>query len=456
MVRRLGDLFTRLSHRFIPHPFVFAILLTLLAFLLALVWSRATPRQVVTAWFDGMTGPGGLAFALQMALILLTGHALAETHAVRAGLRRIAGAARGTRSAVVLVSLTAMGAALLNWGLGLIVGATLARAVARDARARGVRVHYPLVVAAGYTGLLVWHGGFSGSAPLSVASPEHPLERLTGVLPITTTLLSPLNLFVTLFFVVAVPLLLAGMAPREESLEEAPAHPEEVADADDAAPLTPARRLEQSRLLVALVSAAGLLYLVLHFAETGWRGVQLNPVILLFLLAGMLLHGTAGRYVASIDEAVKGAGGILLQFPFYFGIMGVMSGTGLTERLANLSIGTAESLGASGIPVGSAHAVLTFVSAAVVNLFVPSGGGQWAVQGPIAVEASVRLGTSLSDTVLAVAYGDELTNMLQPFWALPLLAITRLHARRIVGYTSLLMLLVAPGPALLLALFGAW
>jgi len=131
-----------------------------------------------------------------------------------------------------------------------------------------------------------------------------------------------------------------------------------------------------------------------------------------------------------------------------------MKGGGLIERFAEVFVGWAQGLGQAGFPVGAAHAILTFLGAGLVNLFVPSGGGQWAVQGPIAVEAAQQLGTDLSTTVMALAYGDELTNMLQPFWALPLLAITGLEARQIVGYTALLMLLVAPVMIVILALFS--
>ncbi len=457
MIRHLGDAFTRFSLRWMPHPFVFAILLTLIAFLLALAWARVSPGEAVTAWYSGMWNGGLLTFAFQMAMILVTGHALAETPPVRRVLAGLARRVHGTGSAVVLTSLVAMIAALLNWGLGLIVGALLARTVAREAARRDVRVHYPLVVAAGYTGLLIWHGGLSGTAPVTIATPGHFLEARIGVIPVSETLLSPLNLAVTGFLLLAVPLALMLMAPRPDRIETAPREPEPPPPRDPAPGAlgpTPAQRLENSRSLVLIMALAGLGYLVPYFLERGWDGVNLNAINFVFLLAGLLLHGTPRRYADSVDEAVRGAGGILLQFPFYFGIMGLMSGTGLTERFAEASVSLASSAG-EVLPVGSVHAVMTFLGAAVVNLFVPSGGGQWSVQGPIAVEAAERLGTQLTDTVMAVAYGDELTNMLQPFWALPLLAITRLQARQIVGYTSLLMLLVAPGILVLLALFGA-
>jgi len=342
--------------------------------------------------------------------------------------------------------------ALFNWGLGLIVGALLARAVAREARARSVVLHYPLVVAAGYTGLLVWHGGLSGSAPLSIATDGHPLMAQVGIIPIRDTILSPLNLWVTAFLLTAVPTALALMAPGSgESVESAPPP---VPTPHDPSRGSPGGALDRSRLLVWVVAAVGAAFLVSYFTEHGGGGVNLNSMIFLFLILGLLLHGTPARYARSVDEAAGGAGGILLQFPFYFGIMGVMRGAGLIDRFAALFVSWTGGLAFTGIPAGAIYSMLTFVSAAVVNLFVPSGGGQWAVQGPIAVEAAAHVGARLPAVVMALAYGDQLTNMLQPFWALPLLAITGLRARQIVGYTALLMVLVTPGILVLLAVLA--
>lgn len=453
MIRRLGSVFTSLSHRLMPHPFVFALLLTLLTYLLAQFWLGTGPRRFALAWYDGFWDAGFMVFALQMALILITGHALAETPPVKWALEKLSRQVRGTASAAVITSLVAMVAAMVNWGLGLIVGALLAREVGRRAARRGVRVHYPLVVAAGYTGLLVWHGGLSGSAPLSIATPGHPLESSMGLIPISQTIFSPLNLAVTLFLLTLVPLALALMAPRDADIEEA-ITPQESLPTESMTRSTLAGRLEESRLLVGLIVILGLVFLVPYFIERGGAGVNLNSLNFTFLLAGLLLHGTPRRYALVVDEAVKGAGGILLQFPFYFGIMGAMRGTGLLERFAESFVTLASGLAQTGLPLGASHAVLTFAGAALVNVFVPSGGGQWAVQGPVAVQAAADLGTHLPHTVMALAYGDQLTNMLQPFWALPLLAITGLQAKEIVGYTALLMLLVTPGLLVLLTLFA--
>jgi short-chain fatty acids transporter len=457
VIQRLGEVFNRLARRLMPDPFVFALLLTLATFAIGVTWGGASPLALVRAWQEGVFTPALLVFTLQMCLVLLTGHALASTRPVAVLLERLASMPRGPASAAALTALVACVAGLINWGLGLIVGALLAREVARSARARGVAVHYPLVVAAGYTGLLIWHGGLSGSAPVGVATAGHFLEKEIGVVPVTATLLSPLNLAVSGALLVACPILVALMAPKADAAdrggpEDARATATAASGAEPAAPLmTPpvkplplAERLEHSRLLALAGVLLGGAFLVPHFAAKGLAGLDLNSIILTFLVAGLLLHGTPRRYASAIDEATPGVSGILLQFPFYFGIMGMMKGAGLIALFARSFVSLSESLARVGVSVEAPYSVTTFFAACVVALFIPSGGSQWAVQGPIAVEAAQRLGVPISKAVMAVAYGDEYSNMLQPFWALPLLAVTGLKAREIIGYSALLMLLVTP------------
>ena len=148
----------------------------------------------------------------------------------------------------------------------------------------------------------------------------------------------------------------------------------------------------------------------------------------------MLLHRNFYNYIKSIDNAIRGASGILIQFPLYFGIMGVMTHSGLIQIMSDFFV---------SISNENTFPLFTFLSAGIVNIFVPSGGGQWAVQGPIIVEAANQLGTSLPKSIMALAYGDQLTNMLQPFWALPLLGITGLKAKEILPYTLILLVVGA-------------
>jgi short-chain fatty acids transporter len=484
MIERIGELFNRLAQRFMPHPFVFAILLTILTFVLGLAWGGAAPGALVEAWAEGVFTPALLGFMVQMCLILVTGHALASTRAVGGLLAAVARTPAGPRSAVAITALVTMATALVNWGLALVVGALLAREIARSARARGIAIHFPLVVAAGFSGFIIWHGGLSGSAPLTVATPGHFLVDEIGVIPVTATLLAPINIASRVLLLALVPLSLALMVPRGARGAATAPGMRDVAsrigagavaddgdtraasvahdgartesDAHDGVPAsgqrTIATRLDASRLLALSIVALGAAAVVARFATRGIAALELNTIIVAFLSLGLALHGTPARYARAIDGAASGAGGILLQFPLYFGIMGMVKAAGLTAPLANAFVRASDALSGAGVPVHASYGVMTFLAATVINVLVPSGGGQWAVQGPIAVEAARELGVPVSRAVLAIAYGDECSNMLQPFWALPLLALTGLSARDIFGYTALLMFLVAPVFVLLLAL----
>jgi short-chain fatty acids transporter len=430
MLRRLGDVLNSWSRKYVPDPYVFAILLTILTFILGIFVAKNTPFQMILHWQAGFWNL--LTFSMQMALILVTGHAVASSPLVRRWLKGLARIPGNSRQAVYLVGFVACLMALINWGLGLIVGALLAREVAREGRLRGIKMHYPLIVAAGYLGLMVWHGGFSASAPLLVATEGHFLQDKIGLIAVSQTLFSPLNLAVSLGLLVLAPLFAMMLHPKDEVQEINLADfPEEEAEPQVEADDTPASRLENSYILTWIIGLGGLVFIVYHSATKGFD-LNLNFVNWFFLFIGIVLHGTPVRYVHAVAEAARGVSGIILQFPFYAGIMGMMGGSGLVQIIADWFV---------SISTATTYPIFSFISAGLVNLFVPSGGGQWAVQGPIMVEAAPRLGVSYAKTIMSVAYGDQLTNMLQPFWAIALLGITKLRARDIIGYTLGVMLL---------------
>lgn len=449
MIGALGRLATAGTQRFLPDPFTLAILLTALSFLLGWGLTDTSAWGMAQHWYDGFWNL--LAFSMQMALILVTGHALAITRPIQRAIASVARLVTSTKSAVVLVSLVSMVAATVNWGLGLIVGALLAREVAITASRRGIDLHYPIVVAAGYTGLLVWHGGLSGSAPLTVAQPGHFLEELVGVLPVTGTLFAPMNGIMILLLLAIVPTILVAMIPRTNWIAP-PAFADSVAR-DDSKSSTPADALDRSAILARGIALAGLAVLLSRFVAGGFGSLNLNTMNFLFLFLGLLLHGSTKRYGAALGEGVRGAGGIILQFPFYAGIMGMVSQSGLVTILADTFVSMSAWGGGVGLSEAKLLPFLSFLSAGLVNLFVPSGGGQWAVQGPVMLEAAARIGVPAEKIVMAVAYGDEWTNMLQPFWALPLLGITRVRAQDMIGYTASLMILVLPVIAAVLFVF---
>jgi short-chain fatty acids transporter len=444
MISRLGSFCSRIAETIVPDPFIFALLLTLATMVLGIALTPATPWQMVEFWMKGFWDL--LAFGMQMVLILVTGGVLAQSPPVRKWINALADLPRTAGAAVVLVSVIAMTTALINWGLGLITGALLARESGKSLVKRGIPHHYPLLGAAGYTGLLIWHGGLSGSAPLTVATPGHFLEKAVGIIPVSQTLFSALNVFVTLALLISVPFFLRRMLPRDRGRWT------HVHDLDDASvsavaetrPRTIAGTLEESRFITLAICLAALSYLVFGFMRKGLAGLDLNSLNAVFLFLGFLFYQKPIRYVRAVSVSVTGAAGIILQFPFYAGIMGMMRDSGLVQVFSQVMVNTSNAV---------TFPVLAFLSGGLVNLFVPSGGGQWAVQGPILIQAAREIGVPSSHTVMALAYGDEWTNMLQPFWALPLLGITGLQARQIIGYSAALMLLVGPLIALGLVVF---
>lgn len=462
MLARLGDRLCALFRATAPDPFVLAVLLTGLTFALAL-WLPESPRPLgalIDAWSGGAAGTSGvwslLKFAMQMCLILVTGHALAASPPVAWLIERLAMLPRSGAQAAALIALVAATLGVVNWGLGLVGGALLARSVGVAMERRGARAHYPLLAASGYVGLMVWHGGLSGSAPLTVNRASDLTTFLAGrtdllsaPIPLSQTIFSPLNLIITGGLLIIAPLVMALLSPTAAQCEPASSFTSAAEKSPaSSAPSSPPARAELRGFLPRVLENTPIINIALALLIGAWawrfyfpadpatpRGITqlgLDSVNLTMLMLALLLHGTPRRFLSAVDDAVRGCGGIIIQFPLYAGIMGVMHDSGLTATLA-------QKIAATSSP--TTLPLFTFISASVVNLFVPSGGGQWAVQGPIALAAAKDAGVDPARMVMAVAYGDQLTNMLQPFWALPLLAITGAKARDIVGYTAILMVI---------------
>ena len=387
----------RLVQRWLPEPFIFAIILTLVAAVLAMPICHQTPLEVVDHWGGGVWNL--LAFAMQMSLVLVCGSTLAAAPVVKRGISLLAAIPKTPVAAIALVTAISALACWLNWGFGLIVGVIFAKEIAR----KMPTIDYRLLIASAYSGFVVWHAGLSGSIPLTMATPGEALTKatngvLTAPVPISQTILDPHNIVIVLVVMLAIVVTNSLMYPKKDIVSVDPALLEEEAPAPKPqhGSLTPAQRMEHSRLLSWIVGALGFTYLIYHL---GWGGgsFDLGSVIMLFLFLGVLLHGTPLAYVHAFTSAAKGAAGIILQFPFYAGIMGIITG-----------------VGASGI--------------------VPSGGGHWAIQAPIMFAAGADLGVDPGLTGTAIAWGDAWTNLIQPFWAIPALAIAKLDAKDIMGF----------------------
>ncbi|MFC4354970.1 short-chain fatty acid transporter [Chryseomicrobium palamuruense] len=416
----------RLMERYLPDPYIFVIILTLLVFLLGIGLTESSPLDMVTYWGDGFWGL--LAFTMQMVVVLLAGHVLASSPPIKRLLSKLAGTVKTAGGAIILVTVVALIANWINWGFGLVIGALFAKEIARKV----TTVDYRLLIASAYSGFIIWHGGLAGSIPLSIATVDHPFQDIMGVVPTSETLFSTYNLVIVLALLVTVPILNRLMMPKpEDTFTVDPKLLEDEVVVEKPSTITPASRMEDSYILSILIGAIGIVYLVWHFSTRGFD-LNLNIVNTLFFILGILFHGTPRNYLAAVATAVKTTSGIIIQFPFYAGIMGMMVTSGLAGVMSQAFVSISNEY--------TFH-LFTFYAAGLVNFFVPSGGGQWAVQAPIMLQAASELGVSYSKTAMAIAWGDAWTNMIQPFWALPALAIAGLKAKDIMGYCVFVLIL---------------
>ena len=370
MIRRLGQLFSHIAMRYLPDTFVFAVLLTVVTFVLGMVVERQSPLAMASYWGNGFWNL--LSFSMQMVLILVTGHVLAQTPMAKNILQRVVKCAHTPAQAIMLTTAVATCAAWFNWGFGLVMGALLAREMARAIKG----IHYGLLVASAYSGFLVWHAGLSASIPLIMASTtDGPLSQLTGghIVPLTQTIFSYQNYIPVLILLITLPFLnRALMPPSEQVVVLDPEHIQP--DDEEVSPSsleTPAQHLENSHILTALIAIIALLYIGYYCYQR--HPLNLNMVNFIFLILGLLLHKRPINYVRALRNAVNVSSGVILQFPFYAGIMGMITHSGLAITIANLFV---------HISTPETFTLFTFYASGLVNIFVPSGGGQWAVQGP--------------------------------------------------------------------------
>ena len=427
----------KLVEKYLPDPFIFAVILTFIVVVASMIFTKTTPIGVVEAWYGGFWNL--LAFSMQMTLVLVTGTILATAPAFKKLLGKAASLPKNKFQAIAIVNLVALLACFVNWGFGLVIGAVFAKEVAKKVKG----VDYPLLIAAAYSGFLVWHAGMSGSIPLKLATGGESLSAATnGTIldPISTnlTIFSTFNLLIFGIIVLTLPFLLALMHPKADAVKTI--DPELLKDEEVPAPIakedmTPAEKLENSKIINFILAGLGFVFIFKYFLDNGFS-LNLNIVNFVFLFAAILLHGTPINVVRAVNSAAKSVGGIILQFPFYAGIMGIMvavgpEGVSLAGAISDMFV---------SISTEFTFPLFTFISAGIVNFFVPSGGGQWAVQAPIMMPAGAELGVDAAKTAMSIAWGDAWTNMIQPFWALPVLGIAKLGAKNIMGYCLVVLL----------------
>ncbi len=431
----LSKPFVKIVEKYYPDAFIFVVVLSVLTFILALVNTDSTPVAILEAWGNGL--PKLFTFTAQITIIMITAHALAHTNPVEKILSKIGSYPNSQIQAYALVTFVSGVASLFAWSFGLIVGGIISKFVAIGCSKKKINIHYPLLVASAYSGYVIWHMGYSSSAALFVSSEGHSLQDKIGIIPVTQTIFTNFNMSLALITLIIITIINPLMRPtRKIEIKEINTSIFNINKKKNdsfnikSKDTTFAQMLENSRLISTFAGASLLFFIFYIFLKKGFS-LDLNIVSWSFLGLGLILSSSSIHYVKLVNNAAITVGPIILQYPFYAGIMGIMTDTGLINILANKisEISSAETLG-----------FYSFLSGGLVNMFIPSGGGQWAVQGPVMIEAAKNLQVEPYVVVLGVAYGDQWTNMIQPFWTIPLLAIAGLHMRQIMGYTFVIFL----------------
>ena len=444
-VQKMGELIADRVEKWMPNPFLFAILLTYIAAIVAFLSEGSGPIEIANAWYGGFWNL--LQFSMQMVLILVTANVVAYHPRVRSGILFLVKLPKNGRQAVVMVGIASMVTGWISWGLGLIFGAILVREMGKYAEATGIKIHYPLLAVAGYMGMsLTWGWGLSSSAGLLQATENNALMQLgfvDRIIPATEWVFHSYPLTLTGLSIAYGSFILYLLCPPAGNCREISRYVDLSSDksdvvAEDLAPSvneTIADKIDNSLLLGGVIATTGLLLFISVFLTEGLGALDLNVLNFGFFMIGMVLYLSPTKYQKEFYDAVLGSSGVILLFPFYAGIIGIMTGTGLVDSMTEslLSIATKDNF-----------PVIAWITGGVLNLFVPSAGGEWAIIGGPMMVVGSELGIPYGQIIDSYAVGDAHTNLLNPFWAIPLLAISGLRARDMFGYAITVMILLVP------------
>ena len=425
---RFVEWFSVWSIRWIPDALVFVLLLTLVVFLMALGLTPRGPLELIDDWVRGFWAL--LTFAMQMSVLMITGFVLADSKPVRRAIRGFATSFKSPRTAIVCYAVLISCIWWVHWGMGMMMGIIMGRELA--ARNKGLGLHYPMVAAVAYCAIAN-SAGLSQAAPLLIATPGHFIENMTGVIPITETMLLPYMQATNLILFIVFPIMFLLMMPSKGKVEEIP--DELIAEFTAEPPTvpltnrTPAQMLDTAPLLPWIIGALGVIWAMRYFGNRGFAGLDLNSLNFVILMIGLLLHKSPYSFMASVARGVGMVGGVIVQFPFYAGIFGIIQHSGLSGVIAGWFV---------SISTTTTFPIINFIYSGLMNLFVPSGGSKFVIEAPYIVPAAKELGTPIAYVINSYSMGDLVFNLIQPFWALPILGAFRLRFQQILPYGFIL------------------
>lgn len=429
MIKKMLNFFLKFMSKYLPNPFTIAWGISLFVATMAMIFAHATPINIVQYWGEGFWAL--LSFAMQMSLLIISGYALATSDIVIKGLKKLVRIPKTPTQTILFVSFISMGLYFVNWGLGLIAGGLLAREASKVHKDTDFR----LLVTAAFSGIIIVHGGLSASVPLLINTPGHFAEKQIGLVPFTQTIFGIQNLFIVITLVIVIPFFCLLMMPKkgeevfadptlfeEDEIEEVPVNTENLSFGD---------KIDRSKILNFTLWGSGLAYIIFYFYTKGFS-LNINIINLIFIVLGLALHGSLIKYTEAFTKGCTAAGGVILQFPFYAGIMGIMTGSGLVTLISHWLISVA---------TPKTFELLCYFSSLIITMFVPSAGGHWAIQAPFMIPPALALGVPAWKVAMGVAWGESIWNIICPMWALPLLAIAKLKLSDLIGYSVLLFII---------------
>jgi short-chain fatty acids transporter len=441
---RFGIALADLSERWFPDALVFALIAIIVVFVAGLSLGSRVGDLV------GDFGEGFwqlIPFTLQMAMVIIGGYVVAVSPPVARIIRRLSEIPHTPRGAVAFVAFFASVSALLSWGFSLVFSGLLVRELMQRKR-----VDYRAAGAAAYLGAgSVWALGLSSSAALLMATRESippALYKLSGTIPLTRTIFTWQSIATTIVLIVVTVWVAYLSAPSAEHLKVAESFGVKIES-----PVvglekdrTPGEWLEHSGILTILICSIGFGYLVRVFITKGFlAALDLNTYNFLFIMLGMLLHWSPRAFIKAVTASVPATAGVLIQFPFYAGIFGLMTKSPISDELSRFFV---------RVSTHGSYPLMVSVYSMVLGFFVPSGGGKWLIEAPYLLDAANQLHVNLGWVVQTYNAAEALPNLINPFWMLPVLGLLNVRARELVGYSVLQFIVHVPVVIFLLWLFA--
>lgn len=426
-----GSIFWRISSKFqfaaekiIPDPLVFCLLLTIVLFICGIIFTKNSPIQLLQFWYDGFWSQIG--FAFQMSFMVITCAVTARSKAVQNLLSVLANMIKTPTAAIIVLMIFGYASSFINWAFCTIATPVLATLLAK--RIKGL--HFPMMIAAGYSTMILGQClGPSASAYALVATPDHFLAGKIGIITQDVSVYNPVN--VTMFCILAIVTIVVTILtipPKDQVVEYSTSLDEISKELKTDKEKTFANTMNNSKVLMYLLGLAGAVMIIYTVATQGFlKSLSLNFVIFFFMTLNCFIYNSPSKFISAYRDNMPLATDVMIQFPFYGGIAGLMSNSGLGQILVGGMISVAN---AKTLPV------LSYWSASILNLFIPSQGGQIIVQGDILMDAALAVKAEVPHVLNAFVYGDEATNLLQPLYVIPALAVVGMKLKDVWGFMA--------------------